>query len=191
MDPLYLLAAGGAAETGGGLLNMARQKRANREAKKLRAGALANVDLAGSTARQDTAESFGNQASGLTNRLAERGLTGSTAQDAAMNANLGERQRAMSRINEGVAREKNAVMGQFQTEVSPNNALSGLGGLLGGAAQFVAADNARTDQNNALSRLAGLGGNDAVTKAQLEGVGTRAKLSGGGNWWDWIMRNRS
>lgn len=191
MNPMYLLAAGGAAEAGGGFLNMARQKKANRENKKLRASALSNVDLAGSTARQDTAEAFGNQQAGLTNRLAERGLTGSTAQDAALNANLGERQRAMSRINEGVAREKNAVMGQFQTEVSPNNPLSGLGGLLGGAAQFAAADNARTDQNNALSKLAGMGGNDAVTKAQLEGMGVRAKLSGGGNWWDWMMRNRS
>lgn len=189
MNPLYLLAAGGAAEGLGGLMARSNQKRANRANMRLRQGALSNVDLAGSTARQDTAEAFGNQQSGLVNRLAERGLTGSTAQDAALNANLGQRQQAMSRINEGVAREKNAVMGQFQTEASPYNPLMGVGSLLGQGANYLAADQARQRETSALEKLAGVAGADRVTKEQLNGGGVRAKLSGGGNWWDWVLRN--
>lgn len=174
MDPATLALLGGtaAAETGGGLLAGLGQKKKNRRTKQRFQGALANVDLAGSTARQDTAEAFGDQQAGLKSNLAERGLTGSTAFDAALNANLGNRQRAMSRINEGVAREKNALLGQYDEQPDASNPLLGLADVLGQGAKLSAVQN-----------------QDAVTKAQLNGTETRARLSGGGSWWDRLLNS--
>ena len=175
IDPMYGIAAGAGLEGLGGLIASGQAKRAKRAAKQRRTGALGNVYLAGSTARQDVAETFGDQQSGLRNSLGARGLTGSTAFDAALNSNLGNRQRAMSRVNEGVAREKNAILGQFDDQVSGNNWLTGLGGLVGKA-------------GTTMAMLDGIGDNDRVTKAQLNGGEAKAKLTGGGFSWDELMR---
>lgn len=179
------LLLGGGLEAAGGLLGESKRKKANKATKARRTAALGNVDLAGSTAKQDVVESFGDAKASIGSQQASRGLTGSTAFDAALNSNLGERQRSMSRINEGVAREKNAILGQFDDQVSPNNWLTGLGGL---AAKAGTLDALKEGGGGGLDSLLGIGGNEAVTKAQLNGKESKARLGGGGNWMDWILR---
>lgn len=178
------LLLGGGLEAAGGLLGESRRKKANKATKARRTAALGNVDLAGSTAKQDVVESFGDAKASIGSQQASRGLTGSTAFDAALNSNLGERQRSMSRINEGVAREKNAILGQFDDQVSPNNWLTGLGGLAAKAGTLDAVQGG----GGGLDSLFGIGGSDTVTKAQLMGKESKARLGGGGSWWDQLLR---
>lgn len=214
---LWPLLGGSAALEGiGGLMGARDAKRDYKHRRGLWQGALAGVDLAGSQGRQDVAETFGAQQAGLANRLNERNLTGSTAYDAALNANLGNRQRAMSRVNNETAARRAEILGQAPTPPGGSGAglWSGLSGLLGQGATM-------QHQGDIAGRLAGalgggggegmrpgggggwgqfLGGGgggpsfagesgqfDKMATEQVRGNDTRARLKGRGDLWSWFQ----
>lgn len=158
----------------GGLMGDSAQKRANRGAKMRYQGALNNVTNGASVARQDAAEQFGNAQAGLLNRNAERGLTGTSAWDSALNNVMTGRSRAMSGITQDEAAAKNNIMGQYQESVGPNNWATGLSGVF--------------SKLGVLDQLGGVQGQQGVTNAKLGGTEATARLNGGGSMWDELLK---
>lgn len=148
-------------------------KAAKREAKKRDAlwkGMLGSVDLGASQARQDVAEQSGQAASGLRNSLAQRGLTGSTAFDAANNSILTGRGNAMAAINAKQAQDRNAILGQ-----APQGAPSMGAGLFEGLSGAVGKLSTMNQQGMMADRL---------TRARMNGSDVREQMQGGGSLWD-------
>lgn len=154
-----LMAASMGAGMLGGIAGHKDAKRAYKRQNDLWQGALAGVDLSGSHGRQDVAESFGAQQAGLANRMNERNLTGSTAYDAALNANLGNRQRAMGRVNADTAQQRAAILGDAPTP--PGSLMAGMMNGISGMAGQGAVMQHQGDMADKLTktRLGGGGGN--------------------------------
>lgn len=170
----WMQAAGFAADAGGGLMSMGAQNRANRQSKRMFQGALANTANAGALARQDAGEQFGNAQANLVHRNAQRGLTGTTAWDSALNNVMAGRSKAMSAINQDEANAKNQIMGQYSETVSPNNWATGLAGVLG--------------KMGNLKAMGGVDGQDGVTQGRVNGKEAEARMDGGGNVFDDLLR---
>jgi len=164
---------GASAATGlvGGLVGHGAAKRDAKKRDMLWKGMLGSVDLGASQARQDVAEQSGQAASGLRNSLAERGLTGSTAYDAANNAILAGRGKAMGAINARQAQDRNQLLGMAPGPGPSKAGLwEGLAGVAGNAGVL--------SQQNLMA--------DRLTRAMLNGQGAQSQLQGGGSVWDWF-----
>jgi hypothetical protein len=188
----------------GGLMGDKAAKRAKKRQDMLYKQALAGVDLGASQGRQDVTESFGNQRSGMVNNLAEQGLTGSTAQDAALNSSLGAQQKAMSRISADAASQKAGLLGMMPTGPDVSSTANLLGGLSGTAGKLdmlgsqgkqgggggggspwdSLAPGSVQGPPNAMGE--GPGGADTLSRIKLGGGDAQARMGGSGGLWDWF-----
>lgn len=188
---------GGTIALGGlsALADMQSKKRAKRSFRNAQQAQLNAVDLDTSADRQAVQEQYGDMKSQAKSRLAERGVTGSTAMDSVLNTYGTGQQRAMSTIGNERDRRRAAILGQLGPQDNGTaGALGGLAGLAGSAASLgFAQDRARQQDDLYRQLLAGggsVGGDNLVVRNQLAGNEALARMGGQNALWDLYYKGR-
>jgi hypothetical protein len=133
-NPYLMLGSVGLAGLGG-IMGGRAQKKANRANEARYRQILALLQGQGSAAKQEIAMQEGEARAGLGANLLQRGMTGSSAYDAAMN-DLRERgQRQRTAIDESVANRTAGVM-ENRTDTAGGNPLTGFAQLAGSLGQY-------------------------------------------------------
>jgi len=165
-NPYLMLGSVGLAGLGG-IMGGRAQKKANRANEARYRQILGLLQGQGSAAKQEIAMQEGEARAGLGANLLQRGMTGSSAYDAAMN-DLRERgQRQRTAIDESVANRMAGVM-ENRTDTAGGNPLMGFAQLAGSLGQY----GGNLDfQRKILAMLQG---------GNINGAGAAARIFGGG-----------
>lgn len=151
----------------GGIMGGKAQKKANRANEARYRQILGLLQGQGSAAKQEIAMQEGQARAGLGASLLQRGMTGSSAYDAAMNDSREREQRQRTAIDESVANRTAGVM-ENRTDTAGGNPLQGFAQLAGAAGQF----GANLDFQRKLLAM--------LQAGNMNGAGTAARIFGGG-----------
>jgi hypothetical protein len=149
----------------GGIMGGKAQKKANRVNEARYRQILNLLQSQGSAAKQEIAMQEGQARAGMKSGLLQRGVTGSSAYDAAMNDSREREQRQRTAIDESVSSRIAGLM-ESRTDTAGANPLTGFAQLAGGLGQY----GANLDfQRKMLAMLQNTNSNPAVMAKILGG----------------------